>query len=857
MLSSIPLTQIPLAYEPPLSFVTADVDGDGDTDLLAGSARVVWYENDDGELTTPQPLTNIAGSNIQAADVDADGDVDVIADSEIGIVWFENVVPGDRLETKLILANPDATLVRVVDIDADGAEDLLLKIPNNQNLVWMKNAGGFFPEILRPTTLSAEAKWWADLDGDGDQDAVIGGRSRLYWQENLGGQFSSQHQVLLDSINDDRPGIDIGDLDGDGDLDVAIVHGEFGHVSLVRNDGAGNFSAETVHQSTGRVSAKHLHIADVNGDGQNDILFTGDGRLDVLMANDNGSYQHSELLRFSDSPNFTWIRYVTAVHLSDDAVPSIVFSIEYEQWGLPLWATSNGIGHVESDGTFVGFGLPGGSATLNTAFDADQDGNIDVGSGYRFLATEPHVGFTGEVIAFASGGNLPERSWFADIDGDGKDDVIWHDWKTDRLSWANWSTSGLVDSAEILTSDYVSSVVSADLDQDGRDELAVWHQPAGKPGQIDLLRLNETQTWETERTFEVTDWSSGHPKFVDWDSDGDLDLALIDERQLQMYANEDGQLATEARIVSDDNSAYFNYFYDFADMDDDGDLDLLAAQENDRGSVYLVWLERLDQGYGTAHEIGPLSSDIPGDSDYQFQAVDLHLDGDMDVVAFSYIPHPDVWGTYGTIFENQDGQFVRDDDILGITYGTRNNPVFGDFDQDGDVDFVFNQFWYRNDSATGALGDVNLDGTIDQRDVDLLFAAMRVAGDPKFDLNADGMVNSDDAKFLLFEILDTPVGDVNLDGFFDSADLVIIFQANQYDDGVQGNSTWRTGDWNGDYDFDSADLVFAFQHGNFVANSISPVRPVVTHQTISLANAVERLRSARQVSPAKWNLFVP
>ncbi|MCA9200592.1 MAG: VCBS repeat-containing protein [Planctomycetales bacterium] len=845
------MTQIPLTQQSPVSFVPADVDGDGDMDLLAPNSRVYWYENDDGELTTPQPLTNIAGSNIQAADVDADGDVDVIAESALGIVWFENVVPGDRLETKLLLANPAATLVQVVDIDADGAKDLLLKIPNNQNLVWMKNAGGFFPEILRPTPLSAEAKWWADLDGDGDQDAVIGGRSQLYWQENLGGQFSSKRHLLLDSINDERPGIDIGDLDGDGDLDVAIVHGEFGHVSVVRNDGSGNFSAQTVHQSSDRTYAKHLSIADVNGDGQNDILFTRNGWLDVLMANDNGSYQHSDLLRFSDSPNFTWFRSVTGVHLSDDAVPSIVFSIEYEQWGLPLWATGNGIGHVRSDGTFVGFGLPGSSAALKTAFDADQDGNIDVGSGYRFLATEPQVGFTGDVIAFSEGGDLPERPWFADIDGDGKDDVIWHDWKTDRLSWANWSTSGLVDSAEILTSDYVSSVVSADLDQDGRDELAVWHS-----GQVDLLRLNEAQTWETERTFDVTDWNSGHPKFVDWDSDGDLDLALIDERQLKIYANNEGHLATEARIFSGD-ARYFSYFYDFVDMDYDGDLDLLATQESDRGSAYLVWLERLDQEYGTTHEIGPLYSGIHGGSDYQFQAIDLHLDGDMDVVAFSYVPNPDVWETYGTIFENQDGQFVRHDDILGHTFGTRNSPIFGDFDQDGDVDLVFNQFWYRNDSATGAPGDINLDGTIDQHDVDLLFAAMRIAADPKFDLNADGMVNSDDAKFLLFEILDTPVGDVNLDGFFDSADLVLIFQANQYDDGIQGNSTWRTGDWNGDYDFDSADLVFAFQHGNFVANSISPVRPLVMHQTISLANAVERVRTARQMTPAKWNLFVP
>ena len=60
-------------------------------------------------------------------------------------------------------------------------------------------------------------------------------------------------------------------------------------------------------------------------------------------------------------------------------------------------------------------------------------------------------------------------------------------------------------------------------------------------------------------------------------------------------------------------------------------------------------------------------------------------------------------------------------------------------------------------------------------------------------------------------------GDSNHDGIFDSGDFVVVFQAGEYEDGIDGNSTFEEGDWNGDGDFSSADFVFVFQIGNYVA----------------------------------------
>ena len=62
-------------------------------------------------------------------------------------------------------------------------------------------------------------------------------------------------------------------------------------------------------------------------------------------------------------------------------------------------------------------------------------------------------------------------------------------------------------------------------------------------------------------------------------------------------------------------------------------------------------------------------------------------------------------------------------------------------------------------------------------------------------------------------------GDCNGDGRFDTADLVQVLRAGEYEDGITGNSTWSTGDWNGDGDFDTGDLVAALQTGRYEVDS--------------------------------------
>ena len=69
------------------------------------------------------------------------------------------------------------------------------------------------------------------------------------------------------------------------------------------------------------------------------------------------------------------------------------------------------------------------------------------------------------------------------------------------------------------------------------------------------------------------------------------------------------------------------------------------------------------------------------------------------------------------------------------------------------------------------------------------------------------------------DILHTTAGDANLDGAFNSNDLIQVFQGGEYEDDQPLNSGWATGDWDGDGEFISADLIVAFQAGRYELDS--------------------------------------
>lgn len=115
------------------------------------------------------------------------------------------------------------------------------------------------------------------------------------------------------------------------------------------------------------------------------------------------------------------------------------------------------------------------------------------------------------------------------------------------------------------------------------------------------------------------------------------------------------------------------------------------------------------------------------------------------------------------------------------------------------------------------LGDLDYSQSLDVADVDILVSKLQIGSQyHNYDLNADEQVDSRDLDLWVHDLAKTYYGDANLDGQFDSADLVQIFTFGSYEN-RSADATWSTGDWNADGLFGSADLVLAFQNGGYDA----------------------------------------
>jgi len=111
-------------------------------------------------------------------------------------------------------------------------------------------------------------------------------------------------------------------------------------------------------------------------------------------------------------------------------------------------------------------------------------------------------------------------------------------------------------------------------------------------------------------------------------------------------------------------------------------------------------------------------------------------------------------------------------------------------------------------------GDFNDDGALSVTDIDALTTMIiDESDDARFDLNEDGNVDRIDHAFWVKELKGTWLGDANLDGEFNSGDMVEVFQAGTYE--LDADAGWAEGDWNTDQRFDSGDLVAAFQDGGY------------------------------------------
>ena len=258
-----------------LGLALADLDGDGakDAAVAAGGVLLLFYQRA-GRLTEGRPLA--AGGHAQlleAADLDGDGDADLVAsmrgsEAASGVMWYRNTPAGFERHK---LAGGFPRDVAVGDVDGDG--DLDVAAAHDSYLQILRQAAGhtFAEEQVAGATSEVEL---GDVTGDGRTDIVaLNDRTVTVRAQTTAGGVGAQQVV------DENPtravGLDLGDIDGDGRTDATAIHdgGFWAEIYLQQPGGGGLGAGEGRQVPQGNTRANGLAIGDANADGAADISY--------------------------------------------------------------------------------------------------------------------------------------------------------------------------------------------------------------------------------------------------------------------------------------------------------------------------------------------------------------------------------------------------------------------------------------------------------------------------------------------------------------------------------------------------------------------------------------------------------
>ncbi|WP_169454448.1 FG-GAP repeat domain-containing protein [Catelliglobosispora koreensis] len=173
------------ATEPqPWMKAAGDLNGDGRMDLIVSGRNgpVVWYENPHWTRHVIAE-TALSESGSAAADLDNDGDVDVI----IGVTWYEN--GASWAPHALFAGNLNMTHdVVVADLNDDGRLDIAMRGESHSTVyVYLQDNPAKWTLFTVDPEIGLNGLEVADVDGDGLQDLIVGGR----WMRNPGGDIAN------------------------------------------------------------------------------------------------------------------------------------------------------------------------------------------------------------------------------------------------------------------------------------------------------------------------------------------------------------------------------------------------------------------------------------------------------------------------------------------------------------------------------------------------------------------------------------------------------------------------------------------------------------------------------------------
>lgn len=721
---------------------SADIDGDGDLDVLVGGDKLAWYENTLTNVFVYHEVATGYGSSdsVLTADIDGDGDIDFLMDEENSdtIAWYQND-GAQNFARRVIAANLlDVESLSLADLDTDGDMDVVAAIRGDNSVVWYENNGAnqFAAKLLASGIGRASAAIAIDLDRDGDIDVVSYGfgPNTLRWHENDGNQVFTTRQIFAQPWSTSLASAEIVSADFDGDQDVdLLLRLSTGGTAWFINDGAQTFANREILEDSGALIA----LVDLDRDEDLDFVTTTysswtlawykNAEIGVSVAATNSRFSEKD----ANPVQLTFTRIgalATSSSVSFSIGGTAIFGQDYNQSGADSFTTTGGTvvfspGEVTKTILFVPIADSSFEIdetiqiTLQEAADYDvfpeiattillQDGNLaDFGdapapyptgradNGARHKAIGPQLGstrdaeFDGQPNAMSSGDDVNPTAA-----GDDEDGVAFAPVRVGQLD-----ATVVVNVQNAPAGAYLDAWI--DFDGDGAwlgssEFIARRLVVVDGDNIIHFDVPSDAKSGAVFARFRLSTAGGLAPDGAAFDGEVEDHLLTIEP------PSDAGGMFGPAQSISTGSSSFLPQSISAVDMDSDGDLDVLAYRGVFEGPA--VWFEQVSPGSYVQHTI------TSGTYLTQVLAVDFDQDGDIDLLVQS---RPE-----GSRLFRNDGhqQFTSE----SISEHELSHVSVADVDSDGDFDVVgvaLDGLYYIENSAgqftTRILADTSSTGS--------------------------------------------------------------------------------------------------------------------------------------------------
>jgi hypothetical protein len=280
---------------------------------------------------------------------------------------------------------------------------------------------GFQPAVDYPLPTNPRGVQLADIDNDGDLDVVAatytpgstGDVIRVYLNDGTGALTLGGDYPAGNAPNQFK----LADLNGDGFVDAAVSNSFGGQVSVLVNNADGTFALPATMASA--ASASDVHVADFDGDGRVDLLVSSYKELAFHAGHGDGTFAPAATFSFSGLGNL-----ITSAVADFNGDGTLDVALPYGAGSLLASGTPG------PSFTLAPFATPAG--TFNVASgDVNRDGIADVVATTSTGSSEGLGVYIGNgdgtfqpAVRYASTGDQPFLSALADLDGDGALDIV-------------------------------------------------------------------------------------------------------------------------------------------------------------------------------------------------------------------------------------------------------------------------------------------------------------------------------------------------------------------------------------------------------------------------------------------------